>query len=87
LNKTDLSGDGLHDCIDATLYYVSYYPDAQMVYNPNVGGVAHLFVYHKGQYIEPQTEEPMTKAWNDYNPRFNKVMTREDLIKRGWLNR
>ena len=92
--KTDVNGDGLHNCIDAAVLFYQYYPDKSKVcieVNQNSKtGMHHLFncVFTEGVWkaIEPQSYANnhsnylMWASWgNQYDNSLNRDATNEYL--------
>ena len=92
--KTDVNGDGLHNCIDAAVLFYQYYPDKSKVcieVNQNSKtGMHHLFncVFTEGVWkaIEPQSYANnhsnylMWAVWgNQYDNSLNRDATNEYL--------
>jgi len=92
--KTDVNGDGLHNCIDAAVLFYQYYPDKNKVcieVNQNSKtGMHHLFncVFTEGVWkaIEPQSYANkhsnylMWAVWgNQYDNSLNRDVTNEYL--------
>jgi len=90
--KTDVNGDGLHNCIDAAVLFYQYYPDKSKVcieVNRNSSkNFNHLFncVFTDGVWkaIEPQAYASnysnylMWAAWeNEYDVKYNRDVTAE----------
>jgi len=90
--KTDVNGDGLHNCIDAAVLFYQYYPDKSKVsieinINPS-RDFNHLFncVFTDGVWkaIEPQAYASnhsnylMWAVWeNEYDVTYNRDVTDE----------
>jgi hypothetical protein len=90
--KTDVNGDGLHNCIDAAVLFYQYYPNKSKVcievnINPNTE-MNHLFncVFTDGVWraIEPQayannhSNYLMWAVWeNKYDVKYNRDATDE----------
>ena len=93
--RTDVNGDGLHNCIDAAVLFYQYYPDKNKVCielnrNPKTG-MHHLFncVFTDGVWkaIEPQAYANkysnyfMWAVWgNQYDNSYNRDVT-PDFLK------
>jgi hypothetical protein len=79
-NIRDMNGDGLINCIDYSVLWYYYDPtNTLIIHNDHKSvGMNHLFVFWKGEYIEPQTGKLMTQTWgNKYNPDYNTNVTDE----------
>ena len=88
--KTDVNGDGLHNCIDAAVLFYKYFPDKNKVcieinVNPKTG-MNHLFncVFTDGVWkaIEPQSYANnhsyylMWEVWgSQYDKSYNRDVT------------
>jgi len=86
--KTDVNGDGLHNCIDAAVLFYQYYPDKSKVCielnnNPKTG-LNHLFncVFTDGVWkgIEPQSyanNHSNYLMWSSWGSKYDNTYNRD----------